>query len=809
MGDMVPIGSRPAKRSEIPLRPTDARQILEWSKPKKTGLWIGKIGGAMLKILRKTSLLFSSRWNAPRFLGAFLVIGLSVADPSLAQDSSAKANLLFAETLKLHASAQELDGAPRKQALGDVLNRLNTIAENYPDSIPGQRIRAGQALGSIDIAAIRQEVGAGEKTADKATLPPEPDWMLAAGALPRDGVTVAGNGAIRHQQIVLMEMPSERGEAVSARAYLAPIGSEALLVQWLPDRGALDLALFDTQARMKLAGMPSQSLKPGDGVLSVQDIDWSDAGLLTRVVLSRPTGDPVELVPDRTAKTLVRPTPDQPPSSGQAPDGAGAEAVAKTDPASPQEPPALKVEEISHGHYDQTLPWVPSEPADAAPAPIAAAHPAPREWYRSIVPEGFVGTGFGHGDFPSIGQRTHAGVDIVGECGLDVVVPYPGTVTRIIKAENPEFAITGNAVLIDHGKVEDIDTWTFYANLAQAPTVEGGAIAAGAVIGQIGKSRHAPGCHLDFEVRNFAGRLGVLHPEWNQMNAYGDWRDDSVFLTGWTAPEEWGKARAFERAMAEAGGLEFAQKLGYYAKPRSFALRGDPNQGLNMRMKLSAHWEPDGLHVTVHSFVAAFMQDATINPIGENDSFTTEFFVFSQKDCDDCEPIQTMRVPSGMNFENGRLSRLPEPVHFVVSNEMLQEADKIGVTIVGGWKTIFNFSDMLDLSTPWHVGAKRAVSSGWRSDMKTALSDCLAELPELPEAVSLRFLIGVDGKPIPSSFAPVSELSNETLTIVRGRVLACAPEGFDLRRQEYLDWRDVELSLAPGFKKGVLKIDLD
>ncbi|WP_068317000.1 M23 family metallopeptidase [Aliiruegeria sabulilitoris] len=569
--------------------------------------------------------------------------------PAFAQDEGAEANLLFAETVRLHAAASDLEGDARRDVLRAVLEQLQRIGEDYPTSIPGKRIAADEALGAIDIAAIRKELESTASASDKDT---------------------------------------------SNEPMATP--------------------------RKQTAANPSSSTK---------------------------------------------------------------------------------------GHFDQTVPWEKNAPAGPRPSKDTATNLDLEQWHRTVVPNGFAGVGFGHGEFPSIGQRTHPGVDIVGDCGLDVVAPYPGTVTRTVKAGDADYELVGNAVLIDHGKVEGVDTWTFFSNLSDTPFVEGGAIALGTVIGQTGESRHATGCHLHFEVRNFTGRGGVVHPEWNRMLAYGDWSTDSVFLSGWTDPEGWLKARAVERAMIASGGAEFVSKLAYYAQPRNFAFRGKEDQGLDMRMKLSAHWAPDGLHVSIDSFIASFVPKAKINPIGKNDVFTTEFLITASKKCDGCSALHSERVPSGMTFENGRLSRLKAPVRFIVGNEMLRDADQIGVTLVGGWKTVFLFSDALELAAPWEVAPLHPRTSTWRRTLTTALQECLKGSEDVTSAVSMQVLFAVDGQPIPSSFLSGSAIN--ATDELRRKILYCATEGFDLPRQEYADWKSVSLAVRPGTEKGETQIVLE
>jgi murein DD-endopeptidase MepM/ murein hydrolase activator NlpD len=86
----------------------------------------------------------------------------------------------------------------------------------------------------------------------------------------------------------------------------------------------------------------------------------------------------------------------------------------------------------------------------------------------------------------------HKGIDIGGRKGTPVFAAGQGRVIYTGKA----FHGYGNMILIEHGK-----TWaTLYAHLSKIQVREGQIVKAGTAIGSMGKTGHATGVHLHFEV---------------------------------------------------------------------------------------------------------------------------------------------------------------------------------------------------------------------------------------------------------------------------------------------------------------------
>lgn len=170
----------------------------------------------------------------------------------------------------------------------------------------------------------------------------------------------------------------------------------------------------------------------------------------------------------------------------------------------------------------------------AEPRPLTASE---------VVENGQVGA-FEHGTFPSLGNTTHPGVDIVADCGNAVSAWQDGTVVDVVSdPADRNFNSLGYMVMIDHGTLPSLGKRTFslYLHLQAPPKLDGRddlavgtSVARGTRIGEIGKTGVATGCHLHFETRHFASRF---HPDWLNIYGKGDKRRSSEFLADWVDPK--------------------------------------------------------------------------------------------------------------------------------------------------------------------------------------------------------------------------------------------------------------------------------
>jgi murein DD-endopeptidase MepM/ murein hydrolase activator NlpD len=96
------------------------------------------------------------------------------------------------------------------------------------------------------------------------------------------------------------------------------------------------------------------------------------------------------------------------------------------------------------------------------------------------------GDGFGAG-------RGHEGQDLFAECGSPILAARAGRIQRV----DHHFR-AGHYVVVD-GRDTGVDT--MYGHLLRRPAVKRGArVTQGAVIGAVGSSGNASGCHLHFEI---------------------------------------------------------------------------------------------------------------------------------------------------------------------------------------------------------------------------------------------------------------------------------------------------------------------
>jgi murein DD-endopeptidase MepM/ murein hydrolase activator NlpD len=95
----------------------------------------------------------------------------------------------------------------------------------------------------------------------------------------------------------------------------------------------------------------------------------------------------------------------------------------------------------------------------------------------------------------------HQGIDIRGAYGEDVLASAPGTVA--FAGNQSGF---GKVIIIEHGQ----RYFTVYGHLNSTKTTVGSAVAAGDVIGTMGRTGNATGVHLHFEIRKSRTALNPL-----------------------------------------------------------------------------------------------------------------------------------------------------------------------------------------------------------------------------------------------------------------------------------------------------------
>ena len=161
---------------------------------------------------------------------------------------------------------------------------------------------------------------------------------------------------------------------------------------------------------------------------------------------------------------------------------------------------------------------------------------------KNIIPNPVIINGtlgeFRHGTFPSppIGEFTHVGVDLIAPCASDVYAFADGRVKDVIDSTNDKnYKTLGYMVLIEHpalliGK----KFYTLYLHMQSPPEVGiGDSVTGGStVIGKVGDTGKAFGCHTHFEIRYFPGRIS----EWNNIYGPGDQRNSEYLKQNWENP---------------------------------------------------------------------------------------------------------------------------------------------------------------------------------------------------------------------------------------------------------------------------------
>lgn len=153
-----------------------------------------------------------------------------------------------------------------------------------------------------------------------------------------------------------------------------------------------------------------------------------------------------------------------------------------------------------------------------------------------VVPNAQLGE-FRHGTYPSIGDRTHVGVDLVSSCGAPVYAYDGGRVIDLIASEaDQNFGKLGYMVLIEHEvPEEERPLASLYLHLKTPPLVrKNQKVKAGTKLGEVGDTGFSLGCHLHFEVRHFLSRF---HREWKKIYGDGDKRSSEEFREDWEDPE--------------------------------------------------------------------------------------------------------------------------------------------------------------------------------------------------------------------------------------------------------------------------------
>lgn len=162
---------------------------------------------------------------------------------------------------------------------------------------------------------------------------------------------------------------------------------------------------------------------------------------------------------------------------------------------------AALTQQIQKRNEEQAAEAARQKAADAAAAAAAAAGTSTPSSTKSVlidpVPGAPVTSPYGYRINPILNTKElHDGVDLGASCGAPIHASASGTVAQVIPAD--QSAGWGNRLVLDHGLVNGVYLATGY-NHAEGYIVKvGDQVSQGQVIGYVGATGLATGCHLHF-----------------------------------------------------------------------------------------------------------------------------------------------------------------------------------------------------------------------------------------------------------------------------------------------------------------------
>jgi len=139
-------------------------------------------------------------------------------------------------------------------------------------------------------------------------------------------------------------------------------------------------------------------------------------------------------------------------------------------------------------------------PATQAGATTSVGRPGSHGFLRPVA--GQVTSGFGMRLHPLLKiWKLHDGTDFGAACGTAIRAPYAGAVTRAY--DNPAY---GNRLFLSHGRVDGVRVETAFNHATRYLVRPGQRVSRGQVIGLVGRTGWATGCHLHLMVW-LSGRL--------------------------------------------------------------------------------------------------------------------------------------------------------------------------------------------------------------------------------------------------------------------------------------------------------------
>lgn len=142
-----------------------------------------------------------------------------------------------------------------------------------------------------------------------------------------------------------------------------------------------------------------------------------------------------------------------------------------------------------------------------------------------------------HLKYPSWGEKTHFGNDVLASCGSVIYAPGSGIVVDVVRPGTWNYNSLGNAVIIRHqgGGRGGADLFSLVLHMQDSPPVSvGDEVTADTVIGRVGMTGSANSiCHAHFELRYFQRRF---HASYDNIYANGDVSGTSTARDNWENP---------------------------------------------------------------------------------------------------------------------------------------------------------------------------------------------------------------------------------------------------------------------------------
>lgn len=383
------------------------------------------------------------------------------------------------------------------------------------------------------------------------------------------------------------------------------------------------------------------------------------------------------------------------------------------------------------------------------------------EWYQRVVPSGSLEGGFSHGQFPSVGQRTHPGVDIIAACGQDVTAPWQGEVAAVVKAGDPAFATLGNVVILRHVSPWVRPVYSGYFNLASTPLVADGIVAQGEKLGVTGGVHGLEACGVHFEI-SAASAEEISNPldlfnfaHWPNALGVGDWHEDADFESFWTEPEAWltrlkwieeeGYRAPQLLAQDEWVSIYLPGLLGQFNQTKRHYLRGSREQGLRLTSIVDLVRVPLGLQITLTHQAGIQNPDATEAVVLPEESLAFTLRASVYVDEADDQPIAITQVALSATFSDRKYNWNSEPNELLILTDDVLASNFIRLELVSDKGIVFSLGQDIELAAEPQVLNDSEALIEQAEALASKLKSCLRWNRSNGTTITFAAIEGVEG----------------------------------------------------------------